>query len=253
MEKIFFSKDINKLLETKFGPGFDDRTVVSYHAMYDKPCVKANQIVEWEKYKITYNNYNPSKIVLIGINRMIIPSNRCDFIHAYLTVMNPQIPKIIIDTAPFIGEPWRLYFHYQMANSFTKFGANYSYPIEGDWLKWFERDIEESIFSPKKLKECIVDTYTDLPKLTTSFEFFTPSKEEIEWYEEAKKFEFSRFRSAKMLLLNLLKQANKHFNLNISYDSYLINEFIKVPDIGIYQFVIEENHRRLEIYNLFTI
>ena len=105
--------------------------------MYDEPKVRAKKVIEWEKYKTLYSTFEPSLVVLIGLNRMIIPSNRCDFIHAYLTVLTPQIPKIIIDTAPFIGEPWRLYFHYQLANCFTKFGANYSYPVEGEWLKWF--------------------------------------------------------------------------------------------------------------------
>ena len=141
--RIFFSKDVNGLLETQFGSDFGADTIVAYHAMYEKPEVKAKQVIEWEKYKGIHSNLEASRIVLIGINRMILPSNRCDFIHAYLTVLTPQIPKIVIDTAPFIGEPWRLYFHYQIANCFSKFGANYSYPIEGEWLRWFERDVDE--------------------------------------------------------------------------------------------------------------
>ena len=251
MEKIFFTKDINKLLETRFGRDFGENTVVTYHAMYDKPDVKAKQVIEWERYKIVHGDLNPARIVLIGVNRMITPSNRCDFIHAYLAVMTPQVPKIVIDTAPFIGEPWRLYFHYQIVNSFSRFGANYSYPIEGEWLRWFERDLEECKFSPHNLKDYIVDTWSDLPGLSTGFEFYPPSKSDVEWYEEAKKFEFERFRAPKSLLISLLKASNKHFGLAVEFDSYLTNESFKVPDIGIYQFVVEENRRRLGIYNLF--
>jgi len=252
MDKIFFSKDISKLLEFKLGSNFGKDTIVIYHAMYDKPDVTAGQIIEWEKYKVVYSNLEPSRIVLIGINRMITPSNRCDFIHAYLAVMTPQISKIIIDTSPFIGEPWRLYFHYQIVNSFSKFGANYSYPIEGEWLRWFGRDIPECKFSPENLKDYIVDTYSDLPKLTTTFEFYIPEKVDMEWYDEAKKFEFEKFRSAKMMLINLLKVANKRFSIGINYESYLTNGTFKVPDIGIYRFIVEENKRRLGIYNLFS-
>lgn len=250
-DQIFFSKDIKNLLWTKFNNDFGEDTIVVYHAMYDKPEVKAKEIIEWEKYKITHNNYICNRIVLIGVNRMITPSNRCDFIHAYLAVMTPQITKIIIDTAPFIGEPWRLYYHYQIANCFDKFGANYSYPIEREWLKWFSRDINKCQFSPEILKDRIVNTWSDLPRLNTIFNFYDPDKNDIEWYKEAKKFEIDRFRGAKSMLLNLTKSANKHFNLKISYDSYLEDKNFKVPSIGIYKFIIEENRRRQAIYNLF--
>lgn len=249
---IFFTKDIDNLFKTKFNSNFGKDTLVVYHAMYDKPEVDAGQIMEWQKYKIAYSSLEFSRIVLIGINRMITPSNRCDFIHAYLTVLTPQIPKIVIDTAPFIGEPWRLYYHYQIANRFRKFGANYSYPIEGEWFKWFTRDLDECQFSPHNLKECIVDTYSDLPQLTTKFEFYVPGKDDLEWYEEAKKFEFDRFRAPKSMLINLTKAANRHFNIKINYNSYLRDELIKVPDIKIYRFMVEENIRRQNIYNLFT-
>lgn len=253
MDRIFFTKNIKNLIETKFNSDFGDDTIVTYHAMYDKPEVKAKQVIEWEKYKLVYNTMEPMKVVLIGLNRIITPSNRCDFIHEYLTTMTPNVSKIIIDTSPFIGEPWRLYYHYQFTNNFAKFGASYSYPIEGEWVKWFERDIEECKFTPNNLKDIIPDTWTDLPKLTTAFDLYDPSKEETEWYEEAKKFEFDKFRSAKFLLLSFLKNANKHFSLDIGYDSYLTNKVYKVPDIGIYRFIIEENKRRQDIYNLFTV
>jgi hypothetical protein len=252
MARIYFSKDINQLLEKEFGSDFGSDTVVTYHTMYGKPEVRAGQVLEWQKYKAVHDTLESSRIVLIGLNRMITPSNRCDFIHAYLAVMTPQISKVIIDTAPFIGEPWRLYYHYQVANCFSKFGANYSYPIEGEWLKWFSRDLDECQFSPHNLRERIVETYSDLPRLNTTFEFYEVSKDDKEWYAEARKFEFGRFRAPKTLLMNLTKAANSHFGIKISYDSYLRNEAIRVPDIGIYRFMIEENRRRRDIYNLFT-
>lgn len=253
MDSVFFSKDINKLLATKFRGGFGDDSVVVYHAMYDKPETPTGNVLEWEKYKVVYSTLEPSTIVLIGLNRMVTPSNRCDFIHAYLTVMTPHIHKIAIDTAPFIGEPWRLYFHYQAANCFDKFGANYSYPIEGEWRRWFERDVEECQFTPGILQDHIVNTYTDLPRLCTTYELYPSSNKDMDWYSEAKRYEFEKFRTPKLLLTGLLKASNTHFNLDISFDSYLTNDPIKVPDLGIYRFAVEENQRRQDIYNLFSI
>jgi hypothetical protein len=253
MEKIFFTKDIQGLLESRFGSDFGLRTLVVYHDMYEKPEVKAAEVVGWRKYKTSHDKYEVSRIVLIGMNRMKPPHNRCEFIHAYLSVMTPQIAKISIDTAPFIGEPWRLFYHYQVVNSFGAFGANYSYPLEGEYLKWFSRDIEECKFSPGNLKECIVDTYTDLPRLKTSFELYMPDADSLEWYEEAKRAEFKKFRSYKLLLKALLRSANDHFGTTLSYDSYLEDRHIMVPDLGIYRFIVEENRRRLDIYNLFAL
>lgn len=252
MERIFFSKNIPHLLKSKFNSDFGKNTIITYHAMYDKPEIKTGTVLEWEKYKNIYNEIEPSRIVLIGINRMITPSNRCDFIHAYLTVLTPQVPKIVIDTAPFIGEPWRLYYHYQIANCFDGFGANYSYPIEGEWLRWFSRDTNECQFEPHNLKSRIVQTWSDLPLLTTTFKLYEPDKQDSEWYNQARKFEFDRFKAPKTLLMNLTKAANKRFELKVTYDSYLTNESFELPDISIYRFMAEENQRRRDIYNLFT-
>ena len=252
-DKIFFTRDIAGLLKTRFGSDFGDNTVVTYHAMYDKPDVRAKAVVEWERYKVTYSTLEPDRVVLIGLNRMIVPSNRCDFIHAYLTVMNPALPKIVIDTDPFIGEPWRLYFHYQLVNRFDGFGANYSYPIEGEWRRWFDRDVDECRFTPKNLRGLVVDTWTDLPRLDASFELCGPSEADLEWYGEARAAEFGRFRSAKLTINALLKAANGHFGLDIGYDSFRTGRVFKVPDVGVYRFVVEENVRRRDIYNLFTV
>lgn len=252
-DRIYFTKDISGLLTSQFGGDLGEDTIVVYHAMYDKPDVRAKEILEWEKYRIVYGNYEPRKLVLIGLNRMKTPSNRCDFIHAHLSVMNPDIHKIVIDTAPFIGEPWRLYFHYQTVNRFGGFGANYSYPIEGEWRRWFERDVDECIFSSDKLKGLIVDTWTDLPRLETSYELFEPDAEMSKWYEEVRGIEFESFRSAKLLLASLLRKTNKHLGLDLGYDSYLTGQSYRVPNLGIYRFMVEENLRRQAIYNHFAL
>jgi len=250
--RIYFTKDIPGLLQREFGGDLGGDTIVVHHAMYDEPKVKAGKVLEWEKYKVLYGDLEPAKIVLVGVNRMITPSNRCDFIHAYLTVMTPQTPKIVIDTAPFIGEPWRLYYHYQIANCFQAFGANYSYPIEGEWRRWFERKMEECQFSPAVLKSRIVETWSDLPRLDTTFSLHEVDAKDREWYEEAKRFELDRYKAPKSLLSGLLKAADTHFGLDVSFDSYLTGRAFDLPDVGIYRFVVEENRRRMGIYNLFT-
>ena len=39
-DRVFFTRDINNLLKTQFGGDLGDTTLLTYHAMYDKPDVK---------------------------------------------------------------------------------------------------------------------------------------------------------------------------------------------------------------------
>jgi hypothetical protein len=249
MTKIFFTKDINKVIASELGPVPD--ALVVYHDMYPKPEIEAQQVIEWSKYRGVYSETEASRIILIGLNRMINPANRCDFIHDYLTTLTPNIPKMVIDTSPFIGEPWRLFYHYLFANC-NKFGFNYSYPIEGEWKKWFLYETNECRLSASSLPLFITDTYSDLTPLTTSYDLHVPDDAALEWYGEARGQIFEKYSSPKMWVTHLLALSNKHFNLKIDFDSYLTNEVFVVPDMGVYRFVVEENRRRQGIYNCFT-
>lgn len=247
MRGVYFTKEISKLKIDSL----PENTLVVVHEMYDKPNID-RKTVNWQEFKITYSNYEVEQFVIVGLNRMINPSNRCDMVNDYLQVMTKNIPKISIDTSPFIGEPWRVWFHYSIAFG-EWMNIDYSYPIEGEWKKWFYYDVNQCPISGDLLPIHVKDTVTTLPKLQTKFEFYTLNDSQMEYYEEAKKLIFDKYGTPKMLTNNLLKMINKHLQLNIKFDDYLSGKKILIPDIGVYRYVAEEIKRRKEIYNCFGI
>jgi len=215
---------------------------------YKTPNVPGVEYVEFLEYRNRYTLFDPPAIVVIGLNRIITPSNRCDMVNEYLQTMTPNIPKICIDTAPFIGEPWRLWFHYSIAGC-GRFNINYSYAIETEWKKWFYRDATDCRLSRGNIRLFISDTISDLDRLESSFEFIEIPHYDEAWYEKAKEHVFTKYETPKLLVNNLLKLSNKHFGIDLSFDSYLNNRKIRLPDVGVYRFVAEENERRMGIYN----
>lgn len=215
---------------------------------YQLPRIPGAEFIEFLEYKNKYTLFNPEFIVVIGLNRIITPSNRCDMVNEYLQTMTPNVQKICIDNDPFIGEPWRLWFHYSIANC-GRFNITYSFAMETEWEKWFYRDVSDCRLSRDNIRLFISDTISDIDQLHSSFEFFDVSPLDEDWYLNAKKHVFEKYDTPKMLINNLLKLANKHFGIELSYDSYLGNGVIKLPDIGIYRFMAEENERRRDIYN----
>jgi hypothetical protein len=249
MAKIFFTKDI-KNIGPQLPSDFIKDAVMVCHEMYDRPGIEPKQVIEWSKYRAVYSDLGASKIILVGLNRMINPANRCDFVHTYLTTLTPNIPKIVIDTAPFIGEPWRLFFHYLFTHT-NKFGADYSYPIEGEWQKWFYRETNDCRLSAENINLFINSTYTELEALKSTYDFFEVD-DNLEWYNEIKAHIFQKFSSPKMWISGLLGECNKQFKIKFDFDSYLENKNFKLPDLKVYAFVVEENKRRQGIYNRFV-
>jgi hypothetical protein len=234
-----------------------EKTIVVYRDGFALPKLDADYI-EFEKYKVAYDSIECNFIVLVGLNRIINPVNRCDFIHEHLTTLTPHIPKVSIDTLPWIGEPWRLYYHYQYSRC-GKFGASYSYPIEGEWQKWFYRESNDSQLSAANVRLVIDSTFSDLDPLMATFELVEPTDNEVQWYAQAKEQVFAKYDTPKMLINNLLKLANAHFGLDISFDSFRSKpttdlfgktaNCFKMPSLGIYRFMMEENRRRLATFN----
>lgn len=225
---------------------------------YQLPKIPGAEYMEFLEYKNKYTLFQPELIVVIGLNRIITPSNRCDMVNEYLQTMTPNIRKICIDNEPFIGEPWRLWFHYSIANC-GNFGITYSFAIETEWEHWFYRDVPDCRLAKDNIRLFLADTVSDLDQITTEFEFADIDETEEEWYAQAKEAVFARRDTPKLIINDLLKQANARYKLDISFDSYrrrpkidqLFPELGKiiVPDLGIYRFVVEENQRRMGIYN----
>ena len=237
-----------------------DNTLVVYRDGfgYRSPEIKKAEYIEFQEYKKKYTILEPDFIVLVGLNRCITPSNRCDMVNEYLQTMTPATPKLCIDTDPFIGEPWRLWFHYSVANR-GKWNITYSYAIETEWSKWFYRDVADCRLSPENIGLFLESTISDIPPYETRFVFKDVSSDDEEWYQETKAAVFEKHNTPKMLINSLLQAANRHFNMDLSYDSFrrrpepslleADNTLIRVPDIGVYRFVVEENQRRMGIYN----
>lgn len=215
---------------------------------YGIPEIPGAEYMEFMRYRSIYSSLNPPAMVIIGLNRIITPSNRCDMVNEYLQTMTPSTPKICLDTAPFIGEPWRIYYHYDVANV-GKFPYQQGYACESDWQSWFYRDIPTCRLAAENIRLMLSDTISDLPLLNTSIEFYDISSIDEQWYEEAKKHVFSKNTTPKTLINALLAQANRHFDVTVRYDLYLKCCIMSLPDVGVYRFVAEEAMRRMKIYN----
>lgn len=209
------------------------------------------EYIEFEMFKRKYSILDASCFVFVGLNRIMTSSNRCDFIFEYLFTTTPNIIKYSIDTSPFIGEPWRLWFHYGLTGC-GKFNIPYSYAIETDWQHWFYRENETSLLQPENLKNMIADTESNLDELKSQFEFYPVNELEKDFYARVKEHIFNKYNSPKLWINNILKECNKHFGNTYDFDSYLNNSLCLIPDLPVYRFVAEENKRRKEIYNVFT-
>lgn len=227
--------------------------IIVVHDLYaiPKQFVGLKNLMLWSEYKAKYNDISVSKVILVGLHRMITPTNRCDFIHSYLTSMTPNLPKIVIDTAPFVGEGWRAYYPYQYVNKgdFTvKFTCGY--PAQGDYDKWFYKEQETSEFDMENLpKNLIEDTYTNLSLLKTSFNYYEPNGLLIDYYAEIKKFAFNKHNTPKAIIQEMNRLMNKHLGTKYDFDMYLNNKSNTLPNLKLYHFIVEENNRRKNIYN----
>lgn len=226
---------------------------------YGIPEIPGAIYLDFLEYKNRYTLFDPKLIVVVGLNRIITPSNRCEMVNEYLQTMTPHIPKICLDTDPFIGEPWRLWFHYSIANC-GNFGITYSFAIETEWKHWFYRDTPHCRLAGENIAMFISDTMSDIEPFQTEFVMEEPSSEEEKWYQQIKEDVFRKRDTPKLIINDLLKEANRHFGLNLSFDSFRYRpedplglfpepaRFV-LPDLGIYRFVIEENLRRMGTYN----
>lgn len=244
--KVQFLRDTAQARVGSCPPG----TIVLYREGfgYGIPQIPGAEYIEFLEYRNRYTLFSPPMIVVVGLNRIITPANRCDMVNEYLQTMTPNVPKICVDTAPFIGEPWRLWFHYSIANC-GRFAITYSYAIETEWEHWFYRDVPDCRLSAGNIRLFLSDTIADLDLIGTRFEMVDIAESEERWYEQAKAHMFEKYDTPKLLVNNLLKLANRHFDLDISFNSWTENRVVRLPDVGVYRFVGEECRRRLDIHN----
>jgi hypothetical protein len=243
MHKIQFVKKYSDCILPTILPN----TYVIYHKEKPKIDIDIGSF-SFAEYKEIYSNLKTEMLIFFDLNRIINPSNRCDFVFEFLFNLSSDIPKISIDSSPFIGEPWRLWFHYGLCQC-GDFGIPYSYAIETEWKHWFYRDKANSVFDSDSLGMCIKNTYSNLDNLEYGAKFIQCSADDLDWYDEAKKFVFDKYNTPKLIINNLLKEANKRYGLKYDYEAYLDNNPYELLDLPVYRFIDEENKRRLRIYN----
>lgn len=225
------------------------RTVILYRdGFYARPQVANAVVMEFDDFRNRYDSISFDCVVFVGLNRMISPGNRCDFVFSFLSTATPNIPKYSIDSLPFIGEPWRVFWHYLFTRS-GHWPESHSYAVETNWKKWFFRESEDWSGSAANIRLMMGDaTYSDLSPLSSQFGFFDASSHE-EWYANIKEHVFKKHSTPKSWVQSLLRECNRRFSLDFGYDSYLSNSAFSLPDLGVYRFVTEENIRRQAIYN----
>lgn len=247
MRKVIYLKEIKDIDEHL--PEMGASTLIIYSDYYD---IKTKyQKIKWSVYKSTYTHYPIDNIVIVGMNRIRTAESRYDMVYSYLYRLNKFATKVVIDDKPFTGEPWRIWYHYGFLHG-KWLDVDYSHPLEEEWKKWFYYDKNTCKISGEYLPLFISDTYSELDKLNPKIEFYEPDNIAEEYYSYIKRIMFEKHGTPKMLISSILKECNKHFGCNIGYETYLATEKEKVPNLGVYRFMAEENIRRMNIYNCFS-
>lgn len=248
--KIQFLKDTSKAKFPQKVHSSD--TLVLYREGYDLPKINNAVYMDFEKYRSVFTELNPKIIVMVGTNRIFVPSLRCDLVFEHLQTMTNHIEKYSVDTSPYIGEPWRLWFHYSLVYG-QWLGYKYSYIVETDWQHWFYRDSDNSVISSENIKEDFKCFYSDLNIMVSSFDFYEPDLFLNDIYFKVKEFAFEKHNTPKLIIQTMLKELNKSLGIKFDFESYRENKNFKIPNFGVYKFVVEENIRRMKIYNTYGL
>lgn len=240
---IRFSADTSKVEVPDEFQGHD--VLMVYRDGYDLPDIEVGERIEFAKFKGKYTSLTPRAMVLVGLNKIILPSNRCEMVFEFLQENSVSCKKFSIDRAPFVGEPWRFWFHYAMTGV-NPWNFPHSYFVETLWSHWFFRDNDECNFDGAALRKLNLAAPSDLPKLETSFEFREPEVDEFERYEQAKEHAFTKHSTFKSIVNQMLKDVSLD---KLSFDMYLQNQKFVVPDLRFFHFLKSENDRRMDIYN----
>ena len=245
--KVQFLKDTSKADVGEILPD----TFLIFKGGYSFPeSLKGVEYLEFKEFKGTYFNLHANKFIFFGLNKFMTPQNRCEMVFDFMQSMTRQTEKMSIDTLPFLGEPWRLWYHFDITNQ-DPLGMPHGYAVETEWKHWFLRDSDSWRLSGSEIERRLnTRCRSDIESLTTKFSLEDIENNAVqEWYEEALDHVCEKHGTDKMILNNLLKLCNEKFSKSLSVNSYLTNEKIILPNLGIYRFFVEENKRRQDIYN----
>lgn len=245
--KLQFLKDTSTAI---IPPEYDNNsTVVVYREGYKLPKLNNVEYIEFEKYRYKYYDMHHSTIIIVGINKIITPSTRTNIIFEYIQENSNSIEKIIIDTAPFVGEPWRFWWAFSITNN-NPWLWPHSYTVETEWKHWFLREEDDCQLSAKKIKGTFDGVYSDLDKIESTFSFRSPSDDEIALYDAVKETAFQTNATPKTIINYMIKNLANSTTMNkVSFDDFYSNKDFVWPEFGVYKFIAEENIRRMDFYN----
>jgi hypothetical protein len=202
------------------------------------------QSVKWSVFKQSFVSYEQENLIIVGMNRIRTDASRYDLVYSHIYKLKNYQYKAIIDDRPFYGEPWRLWYIYGFLFHTWIAGEN-SFALQVDWNHWFERNRPDCLIAPDNLRKHITNTFSDAELLTTRFQFRQPDIFENQKYHDVKAEAFRKYDTHK----NIIQFMLKNLPIGITYESYLSNQTFTMPDWPISRFMVEENERRMNIYN----
>lgn len=219
-----------------------DDTIIVHVDIWD--IKTKHKAIKWSVFKNSFIDFEEKNIVIVGMNRIRTDASRYDMVYSHIYKLKNYQSKIIIDEKPFTGEPWRLWYIYGFLFHTWIMGEN-SMPLQGNWARWFDRETDDCQISAENIRSHLSDTYSDIDPLTTTFELYQPDLFQSQKYEEVKRVAFEKYDTPRQIISTMLKSLD----MGVTYESYLTNQKISLPDFGISRFMVEENQRRMNIYN----
>ena len=133
-----------------------ERTLCLHHKDYPSPQIPGADVLQFAAFQARYKNepelLDYERIVFVGTNRIITPSNRTEAVFEVLFSGTRHIDKVSVDHTPFINsDPWRFWFHFGITN--TEYAHyDYSYAAQTDYDKWLD---DVSDYNPFSLEEMV--------------------------------------------------------------------------------------------------
>lgn len=134
MNRIYLS---NKIAELEFK--FKGKTLCVVHPKYTAPKCPGAQFAGYKDFSENTRKLitGMDNLIMVGINKMINPGNRTEMVWEVIHNNTPDLHKIVVDTVPFLSDPWRIWFHFGAVNA-RFFDYTYSYIAESHYNAFVE-------------------------------------------------------------------------------------------------------------------
>lgn len=88
------------------------------HRRYPQPAQARTSILFEDFAKAPRDHMKGRRgVVVVGLNKIMTPSNRTAEVFEVLFNLTPEVPKFSVDTTLFVSAPWRAWFHFGLTGS----------------------------------------------------------------------------------------------------------------------------------------